>query len=321
MFVCQANEQLDKPGGKPVLLEHFFQVLPATHVAHALPSKFIDLTADEDEEWEMQSGSLDDNEFQQLELGDMTDKPMLSVVLMSQWVSNQHTSGSLNPPDPPKVHSCPCIPPPTQDDAYSALKMLMLLLCPPQNKGYGYKDLGLDLLTRQCMEAMTMLLRVFTEDNGIYQGRWINTSESVALAWGKSKSYAKPLHKWCHALMEDKSSLPRNPYGAWNTSILLMDEDLRAEIETYLQLKGNFVHAMDIVDCVSQEHLMVHLRQKKLISVQTARHWMKLMGYCWQKDPKGQYADGHESPEVVKYCQQVFLLVKMGRTPREGILA
>ena len=168
MFVCQANEQLDKLGGKLVLLEHFFQMLPATHVAHALPSKFIDLTADEDKEWEMQSGSLDDNEFQWLELGDMMDKPMLSVVLMSQWVSNQHTSGSLNPPDPPKVHSCPCIPPPTQDDTYSALKMLMLLLCPPQNKGYGYKDLGLDLLMRQHMEAMTMLLRVFTEDDGIY---------------------------------------------------------------------------------------------------------------------------------------------------------
>ena len=81
--------------------------------------------------------------------------------------------------------------------------------------------------------------------------------------------------------MEDKSSLPRNPYGAWNTSILLMDEDLRAKIETYLQLKGKFVCAMDIVDCVSQEHLMVHLQWKKPISVQTARHWMKLMGYCW----------------------------------------
>lgn len=152
-----------------------------------------------------------------------------------------------------------------------------------------------------------MLLRVFTEDDGIWQGRWIDTSVSVALTWGKASSYAQPLHKWCRAFIKDETSLPKNPYGAWNTSVLHMDEDLKAEIETYLQLKGKFVRAQDIVECVSKEHLMVRLRCQKPISVQTARRWMRMLGYRWRKEPKGQYADGHESPEVIKYHQQAFL--------------
>ena len=152
-----------------------------------------------------------------------------------------------------------------------------------------------------------MLLRVFTEDDGIWQGRWIDTSVSVALTWGKASSYAQPLHKWCRAFIKDETSLPKNPYGAWNTSVLHMDEDLKAEIETYLQLKGKFVRAQDIVECVSQEHLMVHLQRQKPMSVQMARCWMRMRGYRWRKEPKGQYADGHESPEVIKYHQQAFL--------------
>jgi len=31
------------------------------------------------------------------------------------------------------------------------------------------------------------------------------------------------------------------------------------------------------------------------------------MGYQWQKTPHGQYVDGHEREDMVKYWQEVFL--------------
>jgi hypothetical protein len=57
---------------------------------------------------------------------------------------------------------------------------------------------------------MIMLLRVFTDGDGIDQGRWINASETVALTSGKLRSYAKLLCKWCCTFMKDEKLLPMN---------------------------------------------------------------------------------------------------------------
>ncbi|KAL4063998.1 hypothetical protein V8B97DRAFT_2026208 [Scleroderma yunnanense] len=35
------------------------------------------------------------------------------------------------------------------------------------------------------------------------------------------------------------------------------------------------------------------------ISLATAHHWMKVMGWQWKKEVKGQYADGHEHSDVM----------------------
>ncbi len=101
-------------------------------------------------------------------------------------------------------------------------------------------------------------------------------------------------------------TLPKNPYG-WKTSVLLKDEDLKIEITEYLQAKGKFISAQDVVDCVSQPHLLAHLCRQKPISVQTARRWMAEMGYHWQTEPKGQYANGHECEDIVDQRQKVYL--------------
>ena len=39
----------------------------------------------------------------------------------------------------------------------------------------------------------------------------------------------------------------------------------------------------------------------------TAQRWMKKLDYCWQRDPKGQFDDGHKCEDVVNYHQNVFL--------------
>lgn len=31
------------------------------------------------------------------------------------------------------------------------------------------------------------------------------------------------------------------------------------------------------------------------------------MGYCWGYDPKEQYVNGHERPDIVNYCNKEFL--------------
>ncbi len=80
-----------------------------------------------------------------------------------------------------------------------------------------------------------------------------------------------------------------------------MDEDLKNEIMEYLQSKGKFVSAQDVIDCVSQPEVLGCLKCQKPIMVQTAHCWMRMMGYCWKKEPKGQYADGHEQEDVMMH--------------------
>ena len=46
---------------------------------------------------------------------------------------------------------------------------------------------------------------------------------------------------------------------------------------------------------------------------------MAEMGYHWQTEPKGQYADGHECEDVVDQCQKVYLpfMAKCEKRTRE----
>ena len=43
------------------------------------------------------------------------------------------------------------------------------------------------------------------------------------------------------------------------------------------------------------------------IRCRTARHWLKKLGFCWQKVQKRVYVDGNERSDVVRYRQEVFL--------------
>ncbi|KAF9219933.1 hypothetical protein BS17DRAFT_769652 [Gyrodon lividus] len=49
------------------------------------------------------------------------------------------------------------------------------------------------------------------------------------------------------------------------------------------------------------------LKIKKTPHLLTAKRWMRKMGYCWTKNPAGQYVDGHEHEDVVWYQQTIFL--------------
>ncbi len=148
---------------------------------------------------------------------------------------------------------------------------------------------------------MVQVLQVYTAEGGHAKGHWMVASVAVAKVWGKHLTCAHALCKWCHTFIKDHHTLPKNQYGSWNTSVLHTDKDLKDEIMTYLQAIGKFISANDVIKCVSQPHMLEHLHWKTPISVATACQWMKLMGYQWQKELKGQYVDGHEHEDVVNY--------------------
>ena len=48
---------------------------------------------------------------------------------------------------------------------------------------------------------------------------------------------------------------------------------------------------------------------KNPIGVRTARQWLIKLGWQHTEVKKSVYMDGHEHADVVKYCQEVFLLL------------
>ena len=70
--------------------------------------------------------------------------------------------------------------------------------------------------------------------------------------------------------MEDMKTLPKNPYGKWKTSTLMMDEDLQHDILTHLQSLGPFVSAQSIVEFTERQDIQDRLQRSMPISLKTA---------------------------------------------------
>ncbi|EJD07983.1 uncharacterized protein FOMMEDRAFT_37609, partial [Fomitiporia mediterranea MF3/22] len=80
------------------------------------------------------------------------------------------------------------------------------------------------------------------------------------------------------------------------------------EIHAHLQGLGKvYLSAQDIQDYLNQPSLLAKLGCSKPITLQTARKWMHVIGYCYGKAPNGMYVDGHKCEDVVHYRQNVFL--------------
>jgi hypothetical protein len=81
------------------------------------------------------------------------------------------------------------------------------------------------------------------------------------------------------------------------------------DIHVHLQGIGKYVKAEDIVQYCAQPKMLACLKHTKTISLATACLWLEKMGYCWKRDHRGLYIDGHKCADVVSYCQNVFLLM------------
>ena len=70
---------------------------------------------------------------------------------------------------------------------------------------------------------------------------------------------------------------------------------------------GKHVSAQAIIDFVKKPKVVECYHILKLITLNTACEWMSKLNFKWQKPPTGTYLDGHECPDVVHYCQNIYL--------------
>jgi hypothetical protein len=135
----------------------------------------------------------------------------------------------------------------------------------------------------------------------------MEASIEAAQAHGKStKNASEQLRSRAKKFIIDHQ-VPESPYGAWNISLIEADEELKQDLALFLQSRGKYVKAKDIVEYLKDKDVKKKWGLTKDISLATAKRWMKKLGYRWVKKHRGLYFDGHERDDVVNYRQQHFL--------------
>jgi hypothetical protein len=213
-------------------------------------------------------------------------------------------------------------PAPSLEQVEAAARDLENILKPPRkDKTQSYKDIDFDKKSKKRLQDMHTFCLNFVrmETRNQQQGNsgstWTLASVETAqiLGYGKKecnkpgKKKSEDLRKWVRAFINDREEIPT---CNWQTSgrSLIDDEDFAQEIHQQLQsLKPNEVRAEAIVKFLDNPEMLARLQRKKTISLTTAQTWMKKMGYRWSYDPKGQYVDGHERPDVVAFRNGIFL--------------
>lgn len=153
---------------------------------------------------------------------------------------------------------------------------------------------------------MASLLGLFTDRRSLTFAKWMPSSFQVAVAQHCGyTSWARWLRTWTRDFINNKK-IPENPYGKW-MKCYLEDEDLEMEIVTHLQSIGDTMKARDIVDYLRQPEVLEQYGMMKMISERTAQRWLSRMGYQWSYTKKGQYVDGHEWVDVMKYRQESYI--------------
>ncbi|QRW23715.1 hypothetical protein RhiXN_08751 [Rhizoctonia solani] len=189
-----------------------------------------------------------------------------------------------------------------QTDTKNALEKVSDAIWTPQPGG-GYMYHQLDQTTQDRFAAIkACLVNYLCPDT---KGFMV---ESLIAARGQCRTptYAQSIQRWIQQLIAT-GDLPYFKHGWWNVP-LLGDEDIGHEIKAHLQEVGKQACAKAIVNFFSDTETQTCLGVSKPISLRTAQHWMsKYRGFRWQKEPKGQYFDGHKQANVVDYCQKTYV--------------
>lgn len=200
--------------------------------------------------------------------------------------------------------------PPTVSQAEEALADLQNILRPrrdPTGQKHGYKKPRVDGWPLHQLNLIQNLLILYTS-NGYYKGRWMPASEQAVILDGQwKKSVATParaLRKKARDFIRTRKA-PENPFSRWRTSVI-DDEEFQQELCLFLQTKGKYMAASDIVKFTQDPEV-----QKKWdinsVSLSTAKVWLNKLGYRFAKKHRGQYVDGHEREDVVQYRNSVYI--------------
>ena len=100
--------------------------------------------------------------------------------------------------------------------------------------------------------------------------------------------------------------LSLNLYRDWNQTMLI-NKDLTNEISIYLLSIGNEISGEKLCNFINSEDVRSRHRIDYKITIWTAQHYLKALGYQYWAPTKGQYADGHKHKDIVFYQEQIFL--------------
>ena len=198
--------------------------------------------------------------------------------------------------------------PPSELAALEALEEIDGLLHPRrEGRQKRYKESTLKGWSRKVLDDVRAFLNLFTGSKSKVRGQWMEASKEAAQACGNPTNYKERKLRDDAKKFIKTRAVPQSPYGSWNMSKIDADEELAQEINLYLQEKGKYVKADDIREYLQKPEVQSRWDLKKSISSATAKRWMKKLGYRWVHKLRGQYVDGHEREDVVKYRQDVFL--------------
>ena len=203
-----------------------------------------------------------------------------------------------------------CQTAPSVVNARAARDELEGILHPWRTSGHGHKVADIDLHLRHRLELMRTHLVMYTDP--IHGKGWTEASmEAVRVcdigrsAWTNGEYAARFLRQWSKAFILNRMDLPTTGYQGGIS--IIEDEDLRQDLLMHLQEIGKYVQAQDVADYMAREDVKKTYGLKRGISLATAKRWMRVLGYRWNKTPTGQYVDGHERKDIVTYRQTIYV--------------
>lgn len=137
------------------------------------------------------------------------------------------------------------------------------------------------------------------------QKSWLEASELAAVGAGRGPYLARQLRTWVVQYVASKTLTLILPVQFKRS--MVNDEDIKNEIKIYLQAQGKWIKVAHIIQFFQQEEIKQKYGLTKVISERSACRWMHEMVYRYGKERKGQYEDGHEREDVVKYRKELFL--------------
>jgi len=207
--------------------------------------------------------------------------------------------------------------PPSISKAHAALEDLRLLLKPRKRGSQSTASQKLPLTLTERLNHMSRFLWAYTDvghDGEPHSfnpvgGQWSKAADQTArtINFGEQKSsyLSWKLRKWTRAYISNWSTLPFQQ--KWQRSSAIDNEAVVEELSLHLCSIGKYAHAEDILDFLRDPKNKECLKVPGSISLKTAHHWMKRMGWQWKWEAKGQYVDGHKHEDVVTYRQNIFL--------------
>ncbi|KAJ7333294.1 hypothetical protein DFH08DRAFT_966128 [Mycena albidolilacea] len=159
---------------------------------------------------------------------------------------------------------------------------------------------------RKHLEEISSFLNLYMEKTSNTYDNWMDSSVQAVImhqgkgdCWGASWNIRERAHKY--VLMQE---VPVNPFGTWAKSKLETHPELAEELKEHLVSIGKYVQAHNIITFLSHSDIKSKHNLEDTIHITMACHWMHALKFCWVKDRKGQYVDGHEPANVVHYRQE-----------------